>query len=195
MGGLELILDNPSYLKKISTCINWITIFILIFTAIIQIARIRIDSALKDLINRQLEEQRIEKDGIIKQLEEQKENLSKLNENNEKSQLIKIVPHDRNSNLMDLDMQGQMHKLMGPYTLTLPPAAPGLHGYFVSEAKEVFHIKPYKNDHIVLWGNPIPNGNKVTSDGSKYATLYVSCWSENTWDAHAINSIFVDGGT
>lgn len=110
------------------------------------------------------------------------------------TRLLEIVSHDKDSDVTESTMQGNIHRVMGAYTLTLPPARPGLHGLFVAQVASVFSIKASPNDHILLGGNELPKGNKISSDGYNSDHVYLRCLNANTWEAEA-SGLFTDGGS
>jgi hypothetical protein len=132
---------------------------------------------------------------IQNEAEQQKKELQTLERNFEKSRFVQIISHDGNLDLSESDMKGYTHRVMGPYTLTLPPAKLGLSGYFVSQVADAFSIKAGPNDQIVLAGTELPKGNKITSDGYNSVSIYLRCLEVNKWEASSASGLFVDGGS
>lgn len=131
---------------------------------------------------------------INQRVEESSHGVSRLKEKIEQLTLIRIIKHEKSSILTEDLLRGQVHRIMGPYTLTLPPAKVGLWGAFGAGVNEVFSVKPSEGESIRLNLTPLVSGNKVTSLGEVGAKINFVCYDNGVWDAISSTAIFIDGG-
>jgi hypothetical protein len=131
---------------------------------------------------------------IKEKVKKESERVAKVEESQEQSTLVKTIIHKKSSNLSEDILRGQVHKVMGPYTLTLPPAKVGLSGTFRAGVSATFSVKARQEDLIILGGTSLSNGNKISSDGSTGAMIKLVCLNPNTWEDEGSNSTFIDGG-
>jgi len=128
-------------------------------------------------------------------IREQSERVTKVEEYQEQSALVKAINHYTSEDIPAATMKGHIHRVMGPYKMILPPADVGLSGTFFAGTYAMFIIEPQKGDCIVLAGTPLTMGNRITSTGDNAAMISLVCFTPNIWETLGINSIFIDGGS
>jgi len=153
----------------------------------------RIESRVKEVVI-EISKTKNELKGINKRVEKESDRVARVERDQEESTLVKIIKHGKSSELSEDALRGQIHQIMGPYTLTLPPAKVGLSGTFSAGVEGVFSLKAGRNDRIILHGVPLPTGNKITSMGVIEAKISLVCISDNVWDSLGETAIFADGG-
>lgn len=108
---------------------------------------------------------------------------------------VSVITDSATGNVTPAQMQGQTHVITGAYTLSLPTAAVGYNATFMASTAAVFSIDVVTGtDVIVLNGNALTAGNKITSDGTIYAECYVECNLAGKYIITTLQGIFIDGG-
>lgn len=106
-----------------------------------------------------------------------------------------IVTDSATGNITAANMQGQTHVVTGAYTLSLPTAAIGYRGNFMASTAAVFSLDVVTGtDIIVLNGTALTAGNKVSTDGTINAELYVECRVAGKYHINSIVGLAIDGG-
>jgi hypothetical protein len=104
---------------------------------------------------------------------------------------------DANGTIGANEMYGQTHICSYARTYTLPPAVVGMNAKFRVTAAVVVSIDTDATgttDAIILDGTELTAGNKITSDGVAYSTVYLECSIADHWDAYTIAGTWADGG-
>jgi hypothetical protein len=92
-------------------------------------------------------------------------------------------------------LQNSFIRITSAGTRTLPAAVPGLAATYRSTTAAVFSLDPAStSDYIILNGNTLAGGNKITSDGTIGATVTLVCEIVNYWVAYPNLGVFSDGG-
>ena len=94
-------------------------------------------------------------------------------------------------------MYGNMHLVTGAYVVTLPPAVLGMHATFMATTAAAFSVDSDTSgtaDAIILSGTELDSGDKITSDASQYATVFLECVVADHWMATPTLGLFIDGG-
>jgi len=92
-------------------------------------------------------------------------------------------------------MYGNVHKVTGAYTVTLPAAVVGMRGYFRASTAAVFSIDTNAADHFEDYeGTVYAAGEKLTSGGTKNEAVEIYCESANTWIVKWQRGVFFNGG-
>jgi hypothetical protein len=107
-----------------------------------------------------------------------------------------ITTHNTTEDVTAATMyRGNVHKITGAYTLSLPTAVVGYEAIFYASTVAVYSLDVKTGtDVIILNGTALAAGNKATSGGSQYNQMEVRC---NTAGYYIINSIVglaIDGG-
>ncbi len=109
--------------------------------------------------------------------------------------LTSIITDGATANITTAQMKGQVHRITGAYTLSLPAAVPGLNAEFIATTAAVFSLDvQVATDIIILNGVSLAAGNKATSDASINATIFLECTAAGTYRGNAILGVFSDGG-
>lgn len=154
---------------------------------------IRIGLLLKEVETEILQAKKELRD-IKEKASKESQRIGKVEILQDQATLVKTIVHDKSSTLSEDTLRGQVHLIMGPYTLTLPSARMGLSGTFIAGAQGVISLKAGPKDHIRLSGTPLANGQKISSMGDTGAKIDLMCLTPNTWETANSNSIFIDGG-
>ncbi len=96
------------------------------------------------------------------------------------------------------DMMGQTYVCAGANTPVLPAAAVGLNGTIIAATATAFSVDINATpgtDIFVLAGTPLAAGNKITSDASAFAEVYIECKIAGKWIATPQQGLFIDGGS
>uniref|UniRef100_A0A6M3KI25 Uncharacterized protein n=1 Tax=viral metagenome TaxID=1070528 RepID=A0A6M3KI25_9ZZZZ len=92
-------------------------------------------------------------------------------------------------------LYGDVHIVTGAYTITLPTAVVGMSAVFRATTAAAYSVKAGASDHFEdLGGVVLSAGDKLTSDGTKNASLSFYCESANTWIVIGQNGVFTDTG-
>ena len=106
-----------------------------------------------------------------------------------------ITSHSATEAITVITMYGNIHRITGAYTLTLPSAVIGMKAVFRVVTAAVFSLKAGASDHQEMFdGTVLDNGDKQTSGGTKNEFIEVYCETVNTWITVGINGAFSDGG-
>jgi hypothetical protein len=109
---------------------------------------------------------------------------------------VPVITHTGNDTVTAAQMKGQFHIVNGAYTPTLPTAVPGYSGTFTAQTAAAFSLDPANGaDVLYLNGTALAAGNRVTSDGSLRAAIFVKCILAGFYEVTAMRGIFVDGGS
>ena len=93
-----------------------------------------------------------------------------------------ITSHSATESVIAATMYGDIHKITGAYTLTLPAAVVGMSATFRVTTAAVFSIDCNASDHFEMFdGTVLGAGNKQTSGGTKNESIQVYCEVANTW--------------
>jgi hypothetical protein len=98
-------------------------------------------------------------------------------------------------NVTTANMRGQIHRVTGAYTLTLPAGFAGASGTFFATTASTFSLKPQADQLIRLFGTALDAGDKISSMGTESDEVSIF-WDATTgcWRAHRMNVLFTDGG-
>lgn len=108
---------------------------------------------------------------------------------------VPIITDSATGNVTAAQMKGQTHVVTGAYTLSLPKAVVGYRATFMASTAAVFSIDLVTGtDVIVLNGTALTAGNKVTSDGTINAEVYVECRISGKYHINSIVGLAIDGG-
>ena len=91
-------------------------------------------------------------------------------------------------------MLGQLVRVNGAYTITLPSAVVGMHCVVEATTAAIFSLDPSGVETIELDGTVLAGGNKATSNGALRASIYLFCEVAGAWVARTIVPSFADGG-
>jgi len=92
-------------------------------------------------------------------------------------------------------MYGNLHRITGAFTVTVPAAVVGMSATFRATTAAAFSVDCNGADHFELFdGTVLTAGHKITSGGTKNEFVTVVCESANTWIIVGINGVFTDGG-
>jgi len=109
--------------------------------------------------------------------------------------LTSILTNGATADVTAAQMRGQTHLVTGAYTLDLPTAAVGLCGTFIATTAAAFSLDVETvGDIIILNGVALAAGNRVTTDASINATLYVESTATGYYRVNTIVGIASDGG-
>lgn len=106
-----------------------------------------------------------------------------------------VLTNGATADITSSQMRGQTHLVTGAYTLDLPTAAVGLSSTFIATTAAVFSLDlETGTDIIILNGVALTAGNKVTTDGTVNATLYVESSATGYYRVNTIVGVASDGG-
>jgi hypothetical protein len=106
-----------------------------------------------------------------------------------------ITSHSATEAVTAATMYGNIHKITGAYTLTLPAAVIGMSGIFRATTAAVFSIKAGAGCHFeMIDGTVLDNGDKQTSGGTKNAWLHIHCETANVWITSGQHGTMEDTG-
>ncbi len=106
-----------------------------------------------------------------------------------------VVTYNATGNIATTALRGQVGKITGAYTLSLPTATVNYHGSFFASTAAVFSIDVLTaTDITILDGVALAAGHKVTSDGTLGATVFIECTEAGYYRATSILGVFADGG-
>jgi len=106
-----------------------------------------------------------------------------------------INSHSATEAVTAATMYGDVHKITGAYTVTLPTAVIGMSGTFRASTAAAFSVKAGAADHFEMFdGTVLDAADKITSGGTKNEFVTVYCESANTWIVIGQNGAFTDGG-
>ncbi len=113
------------------------------------------------------------------------------------SPLVTVVATDTTTATIDaVYMRGHTHRVTGAAVLSLPTAAVGYNGCFVSTTAAVVSLDVVTaTDIIILNGVSLTAGFKATSDGSINATICVEAIEAGYYRANAVLGVWSDGGS
>jgi hypothetical protein len=92
-------------------------------------------------------------------------------------------------------MYGQIHRITGAYTLTLPTGAIGMNATFRATTASTFSVKAGESDNFIMLGTALHDADKITSVGNAGDTVSIY-WDDvvSAWIADSMNALFTDGG-
>ena len=106
-----------------------------------------------------------------------------------------IITDGATGNVTAAQMKGQTHKVTGAYVMSLPTAVAGYNATFFASTAAAFSVDVLTaTDIIILNGTPLAAGNKITSDGTLGAKVYIECTEAGYYRATSILGVFIDGG-
>lgn len=106
-----------------------------------------------------------------------------------------ITSHSATEAVTASTMYGNIHKITGAYTLTLPAAVVGMSGLFRATTAAIFSIKAGVSCHFeMIDGTVLDNGDKQTSGGTKNAWLHIHCEVANVWITSGQHGTMEDTG-
>lgn len=109
--------------------------------------------------------------------------------------VLQITSHSATEAVTAATMYGNVHKITGAYTVTLPAAVVGMSGTFRASIAAVFSVDTNASDHFETYdGTVLDAGDKLTSSGVKNEWLDIYCESANTWIVRRQGGVFIDGG-
>jgi hypothetical protein len=104
---------------------------------------------------------------------------------------IYITSHDETEGATAATMYGNVHKITGAYTVTLPAAVVGMSGIFRATTAAEFSLDCDGSDHFEAFDGTVGGaGKKLTSSGAKNEWLSVYCEVANTWIVIGQNGVF-----
>jgi len=108
---------------------------------------------------------------------------------------VVLVTDSETGSVAAANMYGQIHRVTGAYTLTLPTGAAGMNGTFRATTASTFSVKAGADDHFILLGTALTDGDKITSIGGAGDTVSIY-WDDvvSAWIADSMNALFTDGG-
>lgn len=92
------------------------------------------------------------------------------------------------------NLKGQTHLVTGAITITLPLAVVGMNASFRVITAHQFSLKSNALDQFILNKTLLTAGNKITSSGSIYDTVYLECTQQYKWDVYISDGMFTDTG-
>jgi hypothetical protein len=109
--------------------------------------------------------------------------------------LVTLVTDSSTGNVSAANMKGQIHRVTGAYTLTLPTGAAGMNATFRATTASTYSIKAGASNNFILRGTALDNGDKITSIGGAGDTVSIY-WDDvvSAWIADSMNVLFTDGG-
>ena len=108
---------------------------------------------------------------------------------------ITITTHAGTEAVDATTMYGNLHRITGAFTVTVPAAVVGMSATFRATTAVAFSVDCNGADHFELFdGTALTAGHKITSGGTKNEFVTVVCESANTWIIVGINGVFTDGG-
>jgi hypothetical protein len=106
-----------------------------------------------------------------------------------------ITSHSATEDVTAATMYGNVHKITGAYTVTLPAAVVGMSAIFRASTAAAFSVDTNAADHFEMFdGTVLDGGDKITSSGTKNEFVTIYCESANTWIVIGQNGAFTDGG-
>ncbi len=109
--------------------------------------------------------------------------------------LASILTNGATADVTAAQMRGQTHRVTGAYTLSLPTAAGGLKGRFIATTAAVMALDLVTGTNIIILnGTALAAGNKVVTDGTINATLYVESDADGYYRVNSIIGVASDGG-
>lgn len=109
--------------------------------------------------------------------------------------LFKVTNHTQSEDVTEASMYGDTHTVADEYTLNLPTAVVGYSAVFTATTAKPFTLDlKTGTDLFILSGVALAAGNKITSDGTINAEVYVECRVAGKYVAHVIQGTFADGG-
>jgi hypothetical protein len=106
-----------------------------------------------------------------------------------------LVTDSETGTLDAANMYGQVHRVTGNYTLTLPTGAAGMSATFRATTASTYSIKAGETDNFILLGTALNDADKITSMGGAGDTVSIY-WDDtvSAWIADSMNVLFTDGG-
>jgi hypothetical protein len=108
---------------------------------------------------------------------------------------VTLVTDSGTGNIDASNMYGQIHRVTGAYTLTLPTGAIGMNASFRATTASTFSIKAGASDNFIMLGVALHDADKITSVGNAGDTVSIY-WDDtvSAWIADSMNCLFADGG-
>jgi len=108
---------------------------------------------------------------------------------------VKLLTNSETGAIAAADMYGQIHRVTGAYTLTLPAGAIGMNATFRATTASTFSIKAGESDNFIMLGVALDDADKITSVGNAGDTVSIY-WDDtvSSWIADSMNCLFTDGG-
>lgn len=108
---------------------------------------------------------------------------------------VTLVTDSGTGTLDAATLYGQIHRVTGAYTLTLPTGATGMNATFRATTASTYSIKAGSTDNFILLGAALDDGDKITSVGGAGDTVQIY-WDDvvSAWIADSMNVLFTDGG-
>ncbi len=111
------------------------------------------------------------------------------------SGLFGVTTHDATENVTTASMNGGVHLVTGAYTLSLPTAAVGYSARFIATTAAAFSLDLQTGtDVFYLNQTALTAGNKVTTDGTIRAEVYVECAVAGYYEVTVVKGTAADGG-
>lgn len=106
-----------------------------------------------------------------------------------------VTSHSATEAVTAATMYGNLHKITGAYTLTLPSAVIGMSAVFRASTATAFSVKAGASDHFEMFdGTVLDAADKQTSGGTKNEFIQIYCEVANTWITCGISGAFSDTG-
>lgn len=105
-----------------------------------------------------------------------------------------FVNDSETGNITVVNMRGQLHKVTGTYTRTLPAGFAGASGTFYASTASTFSLKPQADQYIKLFGTALDVGDKISSVGTESDEVTIFWDPDGFWRAHRMNVLFTDTG-
>jgi len=108
---------------------------------------------------------------------------------------VTTTSHSATEAVTAATMYGNVHKITGAYTVTLPAAVVGMSGTFRASTAAAFSVDTNAADHFETYdGTVLDAGDKLTSSGVKNEWIDIYCESANTWIVRRQGGVIIDGG-
>ncbi|MFA5346512.1 MAG: hypothetical protein WC294_00075 [Methanoregula sp.] len=104
------------------------------------------------------------------------------------------VDDSETGNILAANMLGQVHRVTGNYTRTLPAGFAGASATFYATTASTFSLKPQADELIRLFGTALDVGDKISSVGTEGDEVTIFWDSAGYWRAHRMNVLFTDTG-
>lgn len=109
--------------------------------------------------------------------------------------LASVVTKSTTGNVSAAEMSRTLIQVTGAATISLPTAAPGYEALIVSTTAAAVSVDVVTGtDVIILDGTALTAGNKITSDSSDEASVYVCATAAGVYRAYTVQGVWVDGG-
>lgn len=110
-----------------------------------------------------------------------------------------VTTHSGTENVTTASMMGDAHLVTVAATISLPTAAVGYNITVMTNratgASAVFSVDVQTGtDVFILNGTALSAGNKITSDGTGYAAVYIECVETGKYIVRGLQGVFMDGG-